>query len=416
MHEQELVRATAAKASRTPPTPVARSAGQGSPEAGLLELQRSIGNAALTRLLATSEPVAVQRAPLGVRGPGGTMLDSEDTPENKLAIQGYILSALERGDDQAVEVMLQRLHERSPALAAYHRNLAEAHRAGAGAGGAGGAGEERPKIPRLVHFVWVGNRISEAAWRNVQAWAQRAQNTDWRICIWTDKKTTWSWGQHAAFLSGTVSRMYIEDALDQRLTESYAKALRGGAYPAASDMARYCILKKHGGVYADVDLGVGTVVLDRANRLGTRDVPVFGPQLRDEQSLGDLTGPANGRSRRERIRAAVDRLYNDAAYGNHFLIAQKESTFLERMIDEVAARLADMGPEDMKTGAAPLTGPYAVWRVLVRHIDEEFGVSNVSPDERRLFQGQMTEHFRNNVEWLTSESENQEYEGRRAAA
>ena len=71
---------------------------------------------------------------------------------------------------------------------------------------------------------------------------------------------------------------------------------RAGAYNLASDIARYAVLAKNGGVYVDVDIRPGAVSLDNIGdmKMQPTDVPLFAPRLRDQASVENaLKGQEN---------------------------------------------------------------------------------------------------------------------------
>lgn len=86
-------------------------------------------------------------------------------------------------------------------------------------------------IPRLLHFIWVG-RPMPARWASyVDGW--RALHPDWTVRVWGDGDLV---------------------ALDNQGLFDAAEDIAGpGAGQLQADIARYEILRDHGGVYLDVD-------------------------------------------------------------------------------------------------------------------------------------------------------------------
>ncbi|WP_327296892.1 glycosyltransferase [Streptomyces sp. NBC_01197] len=212
-------------------------------------------------------------------------------------------------------------------------------------------------------------------------------------------------------------RRFIEDAVDPRLADAYNKATTGKqkAYPFASDIARYSILKKHGGVYADVVLGSGTANLKgNTPKLAEKDVPVLGPLIRDKQSLNatlDQAGAerATGKPTAAQVRASVTHLLETGGYGNHFIGAQKNSAVMEKMIAKIAAKIEGMGADELHMAGPVASGPFPLLQVVEEHLRDEFGIEGgLNRGEYGKFQGQGA-HFHDNMEWLTAESENQNY-------
>lgn len=113
--------------------------------------------------------------------------------------------------------------------------------------------------------------MSAAARANIENWADRAQAAGWTLTIWTDaagarnnegflqSTTGTGTAQH-----GKVKHLFAKDKgpIWQKNPLSKAQTLYEAAlglesFAMASDVARYALLHKHGGVYLDVDLGPG---------------------------------------------------------------------------------------------------------------------------------------------------------------
>ncbi|MEU2895113.1 eCIS core domain-containing protein [Streptomyces sp. NPDC001273] len=357
-----------------------------------------------------SSPVhAVQRVPLHVsyEEDAGTARAAVDS-DNEQDVRRFVFESILKGNHEAVSLVMNRLEALTP-QPAYLESLRQvASQAPA---------EERPRIPPLVHFIWIGGGISKEALANVLAWAEKAQNSDWRINLWTDKRSTWSWADSLRVKAAkAIEFKYIEDALDERVAATYEKATGGPtkAYPLASDIARYSILKKLGGVYADVDLGSGTIDLKQTRpTLRENDVPVLGPLIRDESSLNASLSaagapPVTGVATAEQVRTAARYLLDTGGYGNHFIGAQRNSAVMEKMIDRIARSLGDMDAEELHMAGPVATGPFALIRVVDEHLGSEFGVQSLQAGEHQLFQ-KAGQQFHDHMQWLTAESENQNY-------
>ncbi|MFD6529989.1 DUF4157 domain-containing protein [Streptomyces sp. NPDC060184] len=352
---------------------------------------------------------AVQRAPLNVTRAGeGTAGREAVDSDNEEDVRRFVFDALGKGDHEAVSLVMKRLEALDP-QPAYLANLREVV--------SQFPAEERVHIPALVHFIWIGRGISREAFNNVLAWAAKAQNTDWRINLWTDKRSSWSFLDKAQVrVAKAIEFKYIEDAIDERVAATYERATAGPAmaYPLASDIARYSILKKHGGVYADVDLGSGTVDLRQTRpALREKDMPFFGPLIRDKQGIDAPlraagAAPVEGAVTAEQVRTAAQYLLDTGGYGNHFIGAQRNSAVMDKLIDMVAGPIADMPADELHDNGPALTGPFALLKVIDRHLSSEFGVQSLQNGEHQLFQ-QAGQHFQEHMEWLTAESENQNY-------
>lgn len=360
---------------------------------------------------AASADRPLQRAALGVlhKGPEDSdrrELDSGDEEQ----VRDYVFTTLGKGNHEAAAHVLSRLRELSP-QPAYLDNLQQA------VDGLSADPGERPKIPAQVHFIWIGGDIPVEALDNVIKWASKASNTGWTINLWSDSRTRLSVSSSMRIrLTSKLRRRSIEEAIDPRLADAYREATTGKrkAYPFASDLARYSILKKHGGVYADVDLGAGTVILDERNtpRLREKDLPVLGPLIRDNRSLGSVLGQAGASTTEtpgpEQIRAAVTHLLDTGGYGNHFIAAQQNSAVMDRTIAEIEKKIKGMGSEELHMAGPAASGPFMLMRVIEDYLKEEFGITNRRTGEYARFHDQGN-HFHDNMEWLTPESENQNY-------
>lgn len=84
-----------------------------------------------------------------------------------------------------------------------------------------------PKIPRAIHQIWLGGPLPERYRRWSQKWKDIHPN--WEYHLWNE------------------SSILADDAVNE---EAFRKTVNLGA---KSDIARYAILKKYGGFYADTD-------------------------------------------------------------------------------------------------------------------------------------------------------------------
>ncbi len=270
---------------------------------------------------------------------------------------------------------------------------------------------DRVEIPAVLHFIWMGKPPTDAAVKNILAWAARAKNTSWRIILWSDDAIqTGKWAPQLAALRGSVEVRQIRPVIDPRLRQHYLDAVdkTPRAFNVASDLARYSILHQLGGVYADVDLGPGDVDLSRVPKLSTADLPVTAPQVRDRQSLEEQLGPEElgMLSTQEAAQMAAQRAYRKNQLNNNLLISGPQSTFMNRLIDNVHRRVAAREDERDEWGdiAAVMSGPQPLIRTMHEHLG---GVS-----ERRLIDSMDRDtlgHW-SRLDWLTEESENQNYD------
>ncbi len=104
------------------------------------------------------------------------------------------------------------------------------------------ASNEALRIPKIVHFIWIGPRaFPRESVENVRTWM--AKNPDWTFNFWTDRN-------RPVPVPGMQTRM-IQDLNFLKLKECFAKS---DNYGEKSDVLRYEILYQEGGVYVDHDV------------------------------------------------------------------------------------------------------------------------------------------------------------------
>lgn len=220
----------------------------------------------------------------------------------------------------------------------------------------------------------------------------------------------------------------------------YEAALDLESFAMASDVARYALLHKHGGVYLDVDLGPGAVTLRPGGvmmPLGDDTLPMFGPLLQDLGSVRKkLKLPDGSVPTEEQIQQAAAMAYEDGDFGNHFIVAHPGSAFMKQVLDN----LPDYNTKDPLTkgylvadmkskNVAAKTGPLFLVRQFIKHAgtfpppgvttdsgnapaaesDKAAGKQKFTPAPHNRYRVR-TEDWADwaRLEWLTSESENQE--------
>lgn len=85
--------------------------------------------------------------------------------------------------------------------------------------------EARVRIPHTIHFIWLGTPMPEFSRKMVESW--KRFHPDWEVKIWTDKDL---------------------DTFGLKNRAAYDKSINWGE---KSDIFRYEILYRYGGVYAD---------------------------------------------------------------------------------------------------------------------------------------------------------------------
>ncbi|MDX2709537.1 glycosyltransferase [Streptomyces sp. PA03-6a] len=315
------------------------------------------------------------------------------------------------------------------------------------------------EIPRTVNFVWLGRPMKDAAVSNVTEWAVRAKESGWKVQMWTDTGrnghgaavSTWDKGRREALRGLGVEFREITELLPKRpvadfrgrlrpdplsgepglstLRDLYQKgrdATEAGVYPALSDAARYAVLWREGGVYADVDIAPGGIDLKAPMpRVGVSDIPYLPPMIRDGRMLEqtkalaaeELGKPAGEVSLKE----AVDHRVSLAEFNNNFFVVPPRSDLMGNIVGAVAKSpmlddLLDVdAPANGLSGiGAALTGPSALAKALITHF-ESLGVPNAGPHEQAsaLDPGHAAQW--SELGWITEESDNQGYEANRFA-
>jgi len=118
------------------------------------------------------------------------------------------------------------------------------------------AGRCEPRVPRLVHFIWLGSPVSEAVAHNIESFAK--MNPTWRVILWLDRL------QHASRVrmrltsvnvsarpAGAVELLRVGDFASHFST--WAHIEREAGLSAKSNYLRLEIVNLKGGVYTDTD-------------------------------------------------------------------------------------------------------------------------------------------------------------------
>lgn len=117
-------------------------------------------------------------------------------------------------------------------------------------------------IPKKLHFIWIGGRLSENNFANIKSFA--AANPDYELNIWTDKPQNIIIAETLSD-SGTfkynLRNIYQLQKIMPVNISSYLLREIHGTYknlPAASDILRIFALSE-GGIYFDVDVRTGGI-------------------------------------------------------------------------------------------------------------------------------------------------------------
>lgn len=267
-------------------------------------------------------------------------------------------------------------------------------------------------VGQNIHFIWSGRAISSTALANIAKWGEVATAKKWNVTIWTDAVTQ-DWGFIVKAMlryKGIQLRNITKSDIDPRFWTYYTGVVHGETknFPAASDIARYSILQRHGGIYVDVDIAPGTIDLDSIQEVR---LPLMAPQLRDAESVRETLKLDGGTPiTPDHVRQAAARRISQGIYNNNFIVSPPNSRALEAAIEEVLAMLELTGGAknlvDVPGDAAFVTGPATLVKGLFNYFKTMFS---------QLDQGEvmaaLKEGMRHNlgVEWITPESETQEH-------
>lgn len=102
-------------------------------------------------------------------------------------------------------------------------------------------------IPKTLHFVWIGSfRIPDEFAANIISWRER--HPHWKIILWSDMPELQpgaALGVEVRDLPPLVNKQYLSD-LDRMAGQ--------GKWAARSDLVRYEVVARYGGVYMDTDV------------------------------------------------------------------------------------------------------------------------------------------------------------------
>lgn len=89
---------------------------------------------------------------------------------------------------------------------------------------------DRPRIPKVIHYIWLGGALPEEYRRNIDSWKRFCP--DYEIVEWNE--SNYDFGKY----------QYVREALENR------------QYMYATDAARKDILYTYGGIYFDTDVEI----------------------------------------------------------------------------------------------------------------------------------------------------------------
>ena len=120
--------------------------------------------------------------------------------------------------------------------------------------------QETPKIPKLIHVMWLGGKLPEEYQPYVQSWYD--YHPDWTIIFWTDNAANYDRGttvvksfdelEKLLTSVGDNKKRIVVDTVDLQFGNRpfYDKAIN---YGEKSDILKWEIVYQLGGVYVDID-------------------------------------------------------------------------------------------------------------------------------------------------------------------
>ncbi|MFO0586277.1 MAG: PIG-L family deacetylase [Polyangiaceae bacterium] len=233
-----------------------------------------------------------------------------------------------------------------------------------------------PEIPKILHRFWSFGPMRQGAFDILQDSARAAKH-GWTLLLWSSRileeacspdRAAERDAQRTALVESGYSIRYVEDLLsDPKLafSEREAEIVRAAARLAArrpdaeapldnlryfSDLARLLLLKAIGGLYLDVDIGLGEMDLDRTLRHNdpAGEVPLAGAVGKNQEDslevAEDLAAVHEARSRGEVEREALCRLAEQAqirAMGLNAALASRPGTrHLGQALSTLLSRVA----------------------------------------------------------------------------
>jgi hypothetical protein len=263
-----------------------------------------------------------------------------------------------------------------------------------------GRGHEEAK--KYIHFIWSGRPISQGALANVLQWAERAKNTPWQVVMWSDGEIS-NWVESASLLQRSkVKLVDVKKIVDPRFAQAYEFA-RQYNLAGASDLVRLSILKRHGGMYVDVDIGPGTVDLANTTTPPPLERPRLAPGIRDAQGVRDLLGlAAETPVTEQHVKAAARRQRSEGVANNNFISSAPNPLAINPIINHVAKAANAIDADSWPNSGgfiAGISGPMAIGGVLDRM--EKRGQLPTSKPADTITGLPLT--------WLTPDSEDQQW-------
>ncbi|WP_170176211.1 glycosyltransferase [Lentzea flaviverrucosa] len=311
----------------------------------------------------------------------GTNLSTMDTVD----LQIHVNRAVAEGKPVKARLLIRRL-QGSDRQAELQRH----YDAAVSTKGDGG----KVEVPKALHFAWFGGTPSDAAVQNMLEWAAKIADSNgksadpdlnWNATLWTDGSSA-NWNQDVKQRledAGISIRADVDSLVNDLSTDvqnrtgdattindvySAAKDPDAKAYNLQSDIARYAVLARTGGVYVDVDVRPGSVSLDDVGEMTMHpsDMPLLAPRLRDQQSVDSALTRVGNVAPGAEVGVAAEIQYGKGEFGNSFIVAPPDNDFIKTLTDVIPKKFDSLRshglPEtvfraQLKKQAPDITGP-----------------------------------------------------------
>lgn len=309
-----------------------------------------------------------------VREPEVAEITTEDTPVAKVTTQGTSLGGLViTADTEIAEVKTHNTPDLS----------------GLPPGG--------DPIPQKLHFFWKGDSPGrDLEWQNLQQWGNMGQRSaGWNMTLWTDLDSYDKWQQNQQERLNELARMKIEvktveNEIDRRNKFVYDYVVRNNARTMVSDVARYNVLKNHGGIYVDLDIAPGNLSLPKSENREGKEIltsgrlPFFGPGIRNKDSLLNFEETDTFE---DKLRKTVDYRYKQGRIYNNLIAVESNNPTLDLIIDKISELNEGSGLNDLQPNkkylddlASRVTGPMMVGNVMRRQMKLDINRPGTIPE------------------------------------
>ncbi|MEV6119254.1 glycosyltransferase [Streptomyces sp. NPDC052077] len=300
-------------------------------------------------------------------------------------------------------------------------------------------------VARIIHAIWLGpdtgtdresgdsptseGRLSSTARDNLEAWQGKAAASGWRLKVWSNKSAYKANQEFYGILQGkgsvdinTVGEQVFPEDVRSRAWSLMKLSIAKKGFALASDVARYGILHRDGGVYVDVDIHPADVELPSEGLTGDKEgFPFLGPRLRDSDNYRTVLEKVNANRMsqnldqldadgKDALQNAVDFQYDSGEFANHFIVTPADSTFLHHLLENLPDLNAEtMAQRNLATDAASMTGPLYI-EERIKEVLKEKGAWPLYANwaqmirDRRIVADKTSRELWDRLGWLTAES------------